>query len=76
MNKPVVARLIQLIRLRNEHPAFGGVFSVLDSAAHELKLRWQCEVHRAELQVDLKALAGELTLSDGTDDSRSFALTV
>ena len=76
LNKPVVARLIQLIRLRNEHPAFGGVFSVLDSAAHELKLRWQCEVHRAELQVDLKALAGELTLSDGTDDSRSFALTV
>ena len=76
LNKPVVARLIQLIRLRNEHPAFGGTFRVLEGDDQLLHLRWQRDQQWAELKADLKALAGELILSDGTGGHRNFALAV
>ena len=76
LNKPVVVRLLQLIRLRNEHPAFGGDFSVMDSAQTQLCLRWQKQHHWAVLTVELQKLAGAVTLSDGTGSERRFALTV
>ena len=72
----MVARLIQLIRLRNEHPAFGGTFRVLEGDDQLLHLRWQRDQQWAELKADLKALAGELILSDGTGGHRNFALAV
>ena len=76
LHKPVVARLLQLIRLRNEHPAFGGEFAVLESDATVLHLAWQLRQHRAILKVDLKDLKGTVTLSDGVGSEHSFALTV
>jgi sucrose phosphorylase len=51
---PMVRRLCELIRLRNEHPAFGGTFELLPSAAHELRLRWTAGSARAELTVDFR----------------------
>jgi sucrose phosphorylase len=76
LHKPVVERLLQLIRLRNEHPAFGGDFAVLDSDETVLHLVWQLGQHRATLKADLKALKGAVTLSDGVGSEHSFALTV
>lgn len=54
LGRPVVQRLLDLIRLRNSHPAFGGRFEVLPAEAHQLCLRWQHGEHRAELRVDLR----------------------
>lgn len=53
LKKPVVQRLLGLIRLRNTHPAFAGRFELLASGEGELKLQWQQGAHRALLHVDL-----------------------
>ena len=55
MQRPVVRRLCDLIRLRNEHPAFNGRFEVLDAPDAQLALRWQHQGRTATLHVDLKA---------------------
>jgi sucrose phosphorylase len=49
LTQPVVQDLLALIRLRNEHPAFNGKFSVLPSAAETLHLRWEHEGRWIEL---------------------------
>ncbi|MDP3613413.1 MAG: sucrose phosphorylase, partial [Rubrivivax sp.] len=53
--RPVVQRLFELIRLRNQHPAFGGRFELLDSHDGELALRWCHAGRTVTLRVDLKA---------------------
>ena len=57
LQRAVVADFQRLIHLRNEHPAFGGTFSLMDTAATSLCLRWVLDQHVAELNVDL-ATAG------------------
>jgi sucrose phosphorylase len=54
LQQPVVQRLLELIRLRNTHPAFGGVFEMLPCGAHELRLHWRHDAATLELQVDLR----------------------
>jgi sucrose phosphorylase len=76
LRRPVVRALIQLIRLRNEHPAFQGSFSLQDSGDHELRLRWQCGSEWAELAVDLSKSVRSLRVSDGAGGSRDQALAV
>jgi sucrose phosphorylase len=73
--RPVVQRLLQLIRLRNGHPAFGGSFSVQDSDDATLHLRWQQASHHAELRVDLRDLSHRLAFSDGAGGERELALS-
>jgi len=53
LDKRVVQRLLKLIRFRNEHPAFGGDFQVLDSGVSELCLSWQKGTEFCSLAVDL-----------------------
>jgi sucrose phosphorylase len=55
LSKPVVRELIQLIKLRNMHPAFNGRFSVQDSADDVLALRWEGQGQALSLRVDLAA---------------------
>jgi sucrose phosphorylase len=66
--KPVVQRLIEIIRLRNSHPAFGGEASVDSTAAHALTISWKRGNDWVRLSVDLarpSALIGYSTT--GTD---------
>jgi sucrose phosphorylase len=60
----VVQRLVKLIRFRNEHPAFGGQFDVLDSPPHVVRLRWRNEAAACTLTVDLGARRSEIEHSD------------
>jgi sucrose phosphorylase len=67
VQKPVVQRLLELIQLRNSHPAFGGQFSVVPAgdgvagtADQHLVLRWQQGSHVAELHADLALGRGHL----------------
>ena len=62
---PMVRRLIDLIRLRNEHPAFDGAFSFEQIGANQLKLVWQKDDATAQLDVDFKATSARMTCSGG-----------
>jgi sucrose phosphorylase len=53
LKKPVVARLIELIRLRNTHSAFSGESSVESTAAHVIAITWKLGKHWARLDADL-----------------------
>jgi sucrose 6(F)-phosphate phosphorylase len=57
----VVRRLLDLVRLRNSHPAFDGT---LDVASHgsQLRLKWQSGDRTCELEVDLAS--GQTTVRD------------
>ncbi|WAH37055.1 sucrose phosphorylase [Alicyclobacillus dauci] len=54
LQKPVVQRLLRLIRFRNEYDAFNGEFRVLDSPKDEVRLSWQTGEKFCTLFVDLK----------------------
>jgi sucrose phosphorylase len=75
LTRPVVAQLIELIRLRNLHPAFAGDFELRDSAAQTLSLRWQQGEHFAELEVNFADLAHRLRCStaSGAVSDRQFS---
>jgi sucrose phosphorylase len=64
LGKPVVQRLLQLIQLRNTHPAFNGAFSSSAPAEHVLNLSWTSGAHFASLEVDLKTKTGFVKFSD------------
>ncbi len=53
LKKDVVQDLINLIKFRNNHPAFNGEFSVLNTPNNELKIRWKFKENEAVLYVDL-----------------------
>ncbi len=62
MKKPVVRGLVELIRLRNTHPAFHGEFSMpATKHEHELVLRWNQPSEWAELSADLST--GQFAIS-------------
>jgi sucrose phosphorylase len=61
--RPVVRELCRLIRLRNEHPAFGGTFARLAAAETAVHLRWTAGLASAELQVDFATDAYTLAVS-------------
>jgi sucrose phosphorylase len=71
LQRPVVQRLLQLIKLRNEHPAFGGAMQVLDSSGSTLQLQWTQGLHTARLTADLAGIACEISVSDGTGQLRT-----
>lgn len=58
--KQVVQRLLVLIRLRNSHPAFGGVFTALPAGESEVVLQWQAGEDFCRLHIDLNGLQSEV----------------
>jgi sucrose phosphorylase len=69
LGRPVVRRLLELVRLRNTHPAFDGTLDVQTDQAGALQLRWQHDDETCALQVDL--VSGWTAVTDG----RGAALT-
>ncbi|GAB4405991.1 MAG: sucrose phosphorylase [Bacteroidia bacterium] len=63
LTQPVVQQLIAAIRFRNQHPAFGGDFSLPEAPDHVLHMRWERGSDYAELRVDLAAHRYELHAS-------------
>lgn len=53
LSRPVVGRLLALVRLRNSHPAFDGDLKVT-SSGRALRMRWQHGPHACELEADLR----------------------
>jgi sucrose phosphorylase len=75
LERPVVRDLVALIRLRNEHPAFGGRFSAEVPAPERLVLRWEQGAHRATLQADLARRRFSIAL-DGPGGTTAWAAQV
>jgi sucrose phosphorylase len=55
LKKPVVAHLMELIRLRNSHPAFQGTFAMAPTPDEVLELQWRNEGEFATLRIDLRS---------------------
>jgi sucrose phosphorylase len=71
--RPVVTDLLNLIRLRNQHPAFDGRFEMESSPDEVLDLRWRKGQEFAHLYVDLRTCRYRLELSrDGRSELLSF----
>jgi sucrose phosphorylase len=69
---PVVSRLLELIQLRNAHPAFNGQFSHTAPAEHLMVMTWTEGQNFARLEVDLKAKAGIITYSSDDGEQQFF----
>ena len=63
LTRPVVRSLLELLRLRNAHPAFQGTFHVGTSAPHHLVLEWANGSDTARLDVDLTEMRAAVTLT-------------
>lgn len=59
--RPVVRSLLALLRLRNTHPAFAGMFRSLATAPNRLALTWTDGDDVARLDVDLAAMTASIT---------------
>lgn len=56
LERPVVSKLIDLIRLRNELPVFDGSFSVRESGEGEMILKWDTDNACAQLHVSFAGM--------------------
>ena len=54
VQKAPVQRLIELIKFRNEYPAFNGSFTVLDTEADQLCLKWELGEYHCTLLVNFE----------------------
>jgi sucrose phosphorylase len=64
VERDVVKKMVELIKFRNTHPAFEGVFDVGASDDETLRLSWSNKDVYARLTVDLKKITGEIIYSD------------
>lgn len=60
----VVRRLVRLIELRNEHPAFDGEFQLLACSPQTLRLAWSRAEQSAVLDVDFESMRARVTTTD------------
>ena len=72
LNKPVVKGLIELIKIRNEHPAFSGEFSAQGEGGM-CCLTWQLGEQSISLSVDFEARTALITQVNG-DEETSISL--
>jgi sucrose 6(F)-phosphate phosphorylase len=68
LTRPVVNRVAELVRLRNEHPAFAGELCVDIASDHAFGLRWEHPEGNVALHVDFER--GRATMArDGRTDT-------
>lgn len=65
--RPVVHRLLDLIRLRNEHPAFEGRFEMKEAPGESLLFRWSQGEAWAALFVSFAECRGVLSYTSGSE---------
>jgi sucrose phosphorylase len=63
LSRPIVQRLLDLVRLRNTHPAFDGEVAIEPSATRGLLVRWTNRDAAIELDVDFAR--GRAAIVDG-----------
>lgn len=70
LQRPVVQRLLALLRLRNTHPAFGGGWNLSEEGRDQggLTMSWRKDDEVAALSVDLRARTYEVTITVDGDE--------
>jgi sucrose phosphorylase len=63
LRRPVVQRLLELVRLRNSHPAFDGTLEVGSRGRSRLRMSWLAGSSTCVLEVDLSS--GRVTIDEG-----------
>jgi sucrose phosphorylase len=66
MDRPLVKKQIELMRMRNAHPAFAGKISVNVPAERILEITWTLDKLRIKLFVDLSVPSASITGTDLT----------
>jgi sucrose 6(F)-phosphate phosphorylase len=61
MEQPAVSRIVELVRLRNKHPAFDGELECISDGRGSMQMRWTCGDAVCALQVDIAS--GATTVS-------------
>jgi sucrose phosphorylase len=72
VQRTVVKKLIELIQFRNTHPAFNGVFQVIESDNTSLNLSWHNHGDFATITIDLTKMTGEIFYNDLKTNKSSF----
>jgi sucrose phosphorylase len=72
LEKPVVKKLIEIIRLRNESKAFDGDFRIEKTPDHLLSIIWKKDSAKAQLTVDLSAMKAEIVFSETDSQTAIF----
>jgi sucrose phosphorylase len=73
LQRAVVRDQLQLIRLRNSLPAFGGELRVEPDEDHRLRLTWSLGQSRASLSADLRSLSFTIDHTDEQGVAGSLA---
>jgi sucrose phosphorylase len=60
LDRPVVGRVVDLVRLRNTHPAFDGDLVAEAHGDHAMRLEWRRDAHVIALDIDLAEGAADL----------------
>ena len=68
LKRSVVRDQLEIIRLRNTSPAFGGELTISNTDEHCLDLTWQCQGHMATLSADLRDLGFTITHKNNAGD--------
>ena len=63
LDRPVVKRVVDLVRLRNTHPVFEGEVCVETEDDHSIRLRWQNGEDALSLDIDFAA--GDAAVTSG-----------
>ena len=70
LTRPVVQGLLDLIRIRNEHGAFEGAFTLAPSTDDTITMEWRRDTDWARLEVNLAAPSALITLSTSGGSER------
>lgn len=74
LRRPMVRGLIELIRLRNAHPAFTGEFCVETPTESRIELAWRAQQEWVKLSVDLAIPSASVTGTSLPGQVRSIAI--
>ncbi len=61
LRDPLVQKLMELMRIRNTHPAFAGEFSVDAPTENKIEIRWRDREHWIALHADLSIPSASIT---------------
>ncbi len=70
LERPVVRSLLELIRFRNQHPAFGGEFRLLPCDDRSIGIEWRHDAEWARLRVDLETMSAAIAHSAPGGESK------
>jgi sucrose phosphorylase len=74
LKQPLVQKLIELIRIRNSHPAFGGEFHVEAPTKDRIEMQWKEGKQQIKLNVDLSVPSASITDSGLTGEIEYIAI--